>query len=115
MEKFQIKFDPIEDLNCSNQLCTFVGVDVQDLFKHYRICHKNDQNLYSPCIYSRKCFNRNKFKTFSGLNQHLRRYHDCFFCVQRIDSANILVQNSNTNVNCENRQDSALALCHSGE
>ncbi len=79
INKFKIVFDPGEDFTCPILYCTFVGSKPQNLHAHFRSVHSNDKSFESMCLFSRNCFHSEKFKTYSALDSHIRKFHKSFF------------------------------------
>ena len=79
IEKFRVIEDPIVDLKCKIGVCNHVAINVVKLYSHYRVFHSKDKKFASGCLYSKQCFHKTEFKTFWGLNSHLRKYHSTFF------------------------------------
>jgi hypothetical protein len=79
IEKFRVIKDPIVDLKCKIGVCDHEATNVVKLYSHYRCFHSKDPNFTSHCLYSKRCFHQTEFKTFWGLNSHLRKYHSTFF------------------------------------
>ena len=77
--KYQIAEELVDDLTCRIGICDYVAADVFKLHSHYRVMHFKDKQFSSGCLYSKKCFHQSKFKSFWGLNSHLRIYHSIFF------------------------------------
>ena len=76
---------------CQIMQCNFVTKDSQTMLHHLSTIHLKDKNFTSPCLYTTECFHTANFKPFSGLKQHLRKFHPLFFSV----SANVIEGNSN--------------------
>ena len=91
-EKYLIKFCPIDNNNCFNEVCYFQGIDIMELYQHYRECHK-EGFFRSPCLFSKYCFAKNIFNSFRALDKHTTQYHKSFFWrVRNEDTQNLYVQ-----------------------
>jgi hypothetical protein len=49
------------------------------MFIHLRKLHKPDQKFESRCLFSREWFHESDFKSFGGLERHLRTFHPNLF------------------------------------
>lgn len=73
------KEDPLDNLSCTVELCTYNANSSKDLLKHFRVVHSNFGNINSPCLFSRKCPHTECFRSYRGLVSHLRKFHPAFF------------------------------------
>lgn len=76
-KKLQVPYDPIDSFCCQNKACNYEAKSAVELLAHYRKNYKTDQSFSSHCLYSKQC--GQFFKSFAGLESHLRRYHPSFF------------------------------------
>lgn len=81
----------LDRYTCQKMQCNFVTQDSHIMLRHLSTIHLKDENFTSPCLYTTDCSHKANFKTFSGLKQHLSKFHPLFFSV----SGNVTEANSN--------------------
>lgn len=77
----KIKTAPIalHSYTCQIVGCNYETKCSRKMLSHLNFLHEKDKNFTSPCLYTTRCFHKENFRTCSGLNLHLRRFHPTFF------------------------------------
>ncbi len=79
IEKYKVVFEPGEDFGCKISNCTYVGRNSKALLAHLQSVHSKDKAFESECLFSINCFHSTKFRTYSALYAHIRKFHESFF------------------------------------
>ena len=79
INKFKTVIDPLDNFDCTVDSCNFSALSTRELLSHFRKVHSTTKGINSPCLYSKQCSHVELFKTFSGLDTHLRKFHIEFF------------------------------------
>ena len=67
------------EFRCNIGGCNFSTKNNRVLFNHFRQVHENDKEFKSNCLLAGSCTDSTLYKTFWGLNTHIRRHHTDFF------------------------------------
>lgn len=89
INKFRTIRDPWDSFDCTVNYCNFSAQSSRELLSHLRKVHPKTKDINSPCLYSKQCTHIELFKTFSGLDTHLRKFHKEFFYTEKADKCDV--------------------------
>jgi hypothetical protein len=69
----------MKEFRCNIGGCNFTTKNSRVLFNHFRQVHESDKDFRSNCLLSGTCTDSTLYKTFWGLNSHIKRHHKSFF------------------------------------
>ena len=90
------KYDPLSIESCTVEGCHFTSKSPQHLLTHFRSKHQKHTNIQSVCLHSKYCPHKDIFKTYSGLERHLRMWHIDFLNKNRIFATENAIENEST-------------------
>jgi hypothetical protein len=68
----------LDHYSCKIAGCNAITNSSKEMFFHLRKLHKTDEKFESRCLFSKECFHESNFKSFGGLERHIRTFHPIF-------------------------------------